>query len=111
MRSIYATICGDHYSGRGGRFDGRGHRRGRGGISVQGRGVHVIGGRGGGSGAYLNGIDISDVTCYFEDSEWVTLSNDTSKRITENPVRTKFLKNKIGAPPALPVLKKITRIG
>ena len=49
---------------------------------------------GGGSVVHENGIDIPDVTRYFEDSEWAALSNDTRKSITEDPVRTKFLENK-----------------
>ena len=31
---------------------------------------------------------------YFEDTEWATISNDTGKIITEDPVHTKFLANK-----------------
>ena len=46
------------------------------------------------SSAYENGIDISDFTCYFEYSEWGALSNNTRKRITEEPVRTNFLADK-----------------
>ena len=50
--------------------------------------------RGGGRGASKNGIYISDVTCYFEDPDWASLSKYTRKIITEDPVRTKFLENK-----------------
>ena len=46
------------------------------------------------SGPHENGIDISYVICYFEDSEWAALSNYTRKRITEDPERTKLLANK-----------------
>ena len=66
--------------------------------------------RGGGRGASKNGIYISDVTCYFEDSEWAALSNDTRKSITEEQVRTKFPVNKICTPPAPSVMKRRTRI-
>ena len=92
--SIYDTGQGDRGSGRGGRFSGI--RRGRGRVERgrQGRGVHFRGGRGGVSGAYENGIDISDVIRYFEYSWWDALSNDTRKSITEHPVRTKFMVNK-----------------
>ena len=45
----------------------------------------------GGSSAHENGIDISYVIRYFEYSEWDAHSNDTRKRITEDPVCTKFL--------------------
>ena len=81
-------------SGRVGRFNVRGCGRGCGGKGGLGRGGHTQGGQGGGSGAHENGINISDVTCYFEDSEWAALSNDTSRSITEDPVRTNFLENK-----------------
>ena len=33
-------------------------------------------------------------TCYFENSEWAALSNDTRESITEDPLRTKLLANK-----------------
>ena len=92
--SIYAAGRGEHGNGRGGHFNGRGCVRGRGGRVGIGRRGHVRGGHGGGIGAHENGIDISDVTRYFKYSEWYALSNDTRKRITEDPVRTKFLANK-----------------
>ena len=79
---------------RGGRFNIRGRGRRLGGRGGRARGVHVQGGCGGGSSAHKNGIEISDVAHYFEDSEWASLSNDTNKRITEDPLRTKFLANK-----------------
>ena len=63
-RSIYASGHGYRGGGRGGRFYGRGRVIGRGGRVVQGRGVNVQVGRGGGSGAPENGIYISDVTRY-----------------------------------------------
>ena len=93
-RSIYAAGRGDRGDGRGGHFNGRfcgGGRWGRGGRGILGR---IQGGCGGGSGAHDNGIYISDVTCYFGDSEWNALSNDTSKRTTEDLVRTNFVENK-----------------
>ena len=93
-RVLYATGCGDLGSRRGERFNGRGRSRGRGWRGGRGRGGHVWGGRGVSSSAYENGIDISYFTRYFEDSEWAILSNDTRKRITEDPVLTKFLANK-----------------
>ena len=37
---------------------------------------------------------MSNVTRYFEDVEWAAFSNETIKRITEDPVRTEFLANK-----------------
>ena len=83
--SIYASRRGERGDGRGGSFNVRGRVRGRGGRGGRGRVGHVRGGRGGGSGAHENGIDISDFTGYFEDSEWAALSNDTRKRITEDP--------------------------
>ena len=93
-RSIYAVVRGDRGRGRGGSFSGRCRGRGRGVIGGWVRRGHVQGARGWGSGAHENGIDISDFTCFFEDSEWAALSNDTRKKITEDPVRTKFLTNK-----------------
>ena len=93
-RSIYTAISGDRGGGRGGRFNVIVHDIGRGGRGGRGIVGYVQGGCGGGRGAHENGIDISDITRYFEDSEWAALSNDTSKRITEDPVRTKFLSNK-----------------
>ena len=93
-RSIYAAGRGDGGSGIGGRFNSIVCGRGRGGRGGQGRGGHFQGGHVGGRGAHENGIDISDVTRYFEDSYWAALSNNTKKRITEEPVRTKFLANK-----------------
>ena len=93
-RSIYAAGRGYRGGGRGGRFNGRGRGRGRGGRFWQGIGGHFQGVHGGGSGAHENSIDISDVTRYFEDSDWAALSNNTRKMITEDPVRTKFLTNK-----------------
>ena len=76
-RSIYAAGRGKRGSGIGGIFNGRGHVRGREGRGGRDRGGHVQGGRGGGSGAHENIIDISDLTRYFEDAECATLSNDT----------------------------------
>ena len=67
--SIYDAGHGDRGGRRGVRFNVRGRGRQRGGISRRVRGGHVQGGRGGGSGAHKNGIEISDVTRYFEDSE------------------------------------------
>ena len=93
-RSIYAACRGDRGEGRGGSFNVRSRGRRRGGRVGQFRGGHVRGGRGGVSGANDNGIDISDVTRYFEDLEGAALSNDTGKRIIEETVRTKFLANK-----------------
>ena len=93
-RIIYAAGCGDRGVRRGGRLDGIGYVRGRVGRGVGGRVGHVQVGCGGGSSAHENGIDISYFTRYFEDSEWSALSNDTRKRITEDPVRTKSLANK-----------------
>ena len=93
-RSIYDAGCGDRGGGRGGRFNGRGPGRVRGGRGGRGRGVNGLGGLGGGSGAHENLIYISDVIRYFEDSDWAAISNDTRKRITEDPVCTKFLANK-----------------
>ena len=110
-RSIYAAGRGKRGSGIGGIFNGRGHVRGREGRGGRDRGGHVQGGRGGGSGAHENIIDISDLTRYFEDAECATLSNDTSERNTEDPVHTKFLANKRGTPPDLSVLKRTTRTG
>ena len=72
-RGIYATGRGDHISGRVGSFNERGRVIGREGRGGQGKGGYGQEGRGGGSGAYENGIDISDVTRYFEDSEWASL--------------------------------------
>ena len=92
--SIYYDGRGDRGGGRGGHFNGRGRGRGYGGRGGRGRGGHVRGGHGGGSGAHENGIYILDVTRYFEDPEWAALSKDTRKRITEDPVRTKFPVNK-----------------
>ena len=93
-RSIYDAGRGDLDGGICGRFNGRGRDRGCGGRCGRGRGGHVQGGCGGGSSAHENGIDISDVTCYFEYQEWAALSNYTRIRITEYLVRTKFLENK-----------------
>ena len=67
--SIYDTDRGDHCSGIGGSFDVRCHGRRLGETDGRGRGGHGQGGCGGGSGSYENGIDISYVTCYFEDLE------------------------------------------
>ena len=67
-RSIYDDGRGDRVGGRGGRFNCIGPGRGRGGRGGRGRGGHPQVGCGGGSGAHENGIDISDVTRYFEDS-------------------------------------------
>ena len=108
-RIIYAAGRGDRGVKRGGNVNDRGCGIGRGGRGVQGRVVHVQVVCGGGSSAHENGIDISDFTPYFEDSEWAALSNDTTKRITEDPVRTKFLANKRGAPPYLSILERTTR--
>ena len=88
---IYAAGRGDRGGGRGGRLNGRGCGRGRVGIGGRGRGGNVQGGRGGSSSAHENGIYISDVTRYYDDSEWAALLNNTRKRITEDPVRKKFL--------------------
>ena len=93
-RSIYSTGRGYHDSRWGGCFNVRGPIRGRGWRGGQGRWGHVRGGRGGDSGTYENRIDISYVTCYFEDLEWSTLSNNTSKSITDYLVRTNILANK-----------------
>ena len=93
-RSIYATVRGDRGIRRCGRFNGSVCGRGCGGKYGKFRGGHVQGCHGGVSGAYENGIDISDVTRHFEDSEWATILNDTRKSITEDRVRTKFLTNK-----------------
>ena len=93
-RSIYNAGCG-YIGGRGGGcFNGRGRDRGRVGRGGRDRVVHNQRGCGLGSGAYEILIDISDLTCYFEDSEWDAISNDTRKRITDDPVCTKFLANK-----------------
>ena len=73
---------GDRGDGRGGSFNGISHIRVCGGRLGRGRRVQVQGGRVGGRGALENGIDISDVTCYFEDPDWASLSNDTRKIIT-----------------------------
>ena len=78
-RSIYDADSGDRVDGRGRSFNGRGHGRRRGGRGGLGRGGHVQGGRGGDSIVHENGIDISDVTRYFGDSEWSALSNYTKK--------------------------------
>ena len=67
---MYATGRGYRGSGRGGRFNVRGHGRGHGGRCGRGIGGRDQGGCGGGSVAHQNGIYISDVTRYFEDSEW-----------------------------------------
>ena len=91
---IYATGRDDRGSGRDGHFNGQGFgigRRGRGGWC---RGGHGKGGRGECSNTYENGIYISYITCYFEYEEWEAISNETRKRITEDPVRTKSLANK-----------------
>ena len=48
----------------------------------------------GGSGAYENGIDISYVTCYFEEPKWTAISNYTRKNITEARVGTNNLATK-----------------
>ena len=92
--SIYAAGHGDRGDGRRAHLNGRGCSRGRGGRVGRGRGGHIRRVSVGRSGAHENGIDISDVTRYFEDSDWAALSNDTRKRITEEPVCTKFLANK-----------------
>ena len=92
--SIYAFSRRDRGGRRGRRFNGIYCGRGRGGRVGIGRRGHTRGGREWGSGVHENGIDISDVTRYFEDSEWAAFSNDTRKRIIEDPVRTKFLENK-----------------
>ena len=91
---IYAAVRGDRGGGRGGNFNFRGRGRGRGRIGGQGRGGKFQGVFGEGSAKDENGIDISDVTSYFEDSEWGALSNDTKQRIAEDPVRINFLANK-----------------
>ena len=109
--NIYAAGRGDRVYGRGGRFNGRVCGRGCGGRGGQGRGGQGRGGCGGGTGAHENGIDISYVIRYFEDSEWAALSNDTRKRITEDLVRTNYWQIKRGAPPALSVLERTTRTG
>ena len=57
-RISYATGHGDRGSKRGGRFNGRGSSRVRGGRGVQGRGGNGQGGCGSGSGTYEIGIDI-----------------------------------------------------
>ena len=93
-RSIYATGRGYCDCVIGGQFNGRVCGRGRGGRSEQGRGVQAQGCCVGYSGAHENGIDILDVPCYFEDSEWAVLSNYTKKRITEDPVRKNSMVNK-----------------
>ena len=93
-RSIYTYGRGDRGGGRGVRSNGRGRGRVWGGRDGNSRVLHVQGCCGGGSSTHENGIDISDVTRNFEDSEWATLLNNTRKRITEDPVRTKYLANK-----------------
>ena len=93
-RSIYVDGRGYRGCGIGGRTNGRGCGRGCGGRGGRGIGGHGQGVFGGGRGAHENGIDITDVTRYFEYSEWASLSNNTRKIITEDPVRTKFLENK-----------------
>ena len=93
-RSIYAAGREYHGGGRGGSFNGRGLGRGRERRCGRGRGGHVQGAFVGGRGANETGIEISDVTRYFEYSEWAALSNDTRKRITEDLVRIKLLENK-----------------
>ena len=93
-RIIYAAGCGDRGVRRGGRLDGIGYVRGRGGRGVGGRVGHVQVGCGGECSVHEKGIEISYFTRYFEYSECAALSNDTRKRITEDPVRTKFLENK-----------------
>ena len=82
-RSIFAAGRGYCGGRRGGCFNGRSHCRGRVGRGGQGRKGNSQGGCVGGGSTHENGIDISDVTSYFEDSEWAAISNDTSKRITE----------------------------
>ena len=84
-RGIYATDRGDRGSGRGGRLNGQGHGSGR--VWRSGK-VRVGHGRvdyGGVSGAYENGIDISNVTRYFEDEKWSEISKETRKRLIEDP--------------------------
>ena len=67
--SIYDAGCGGRGDGRGRRFNNRGCGRGREVRGGKGRRGNVQGGCVGGSGAHENGIDISDVTRYFEYSE------------------------------------------
>ena len=93
-RIIYAAGRGDRGGGRGGRFNGRGRGIGRGGRGGRGRGGHDQGGCGEFSGAHEIGIDISYVTCYFEDPEWAAILNKTRKRTTEEPIHTKSPENK-----------------
>ena len=81
-RSLYAASRGYRGSRRGVSFNGRGIGRGSGGRGGRGRVKHAQGGRIGGSDAHENVIDISDVTRYFEDSEWDALSNYIRKIIT-----------------------------
>ena len=77
--------------GRGrGRFQGRGGRGNRGGRGGRGYGR---GGRGGrGNRATLeNGIDISDPTRWYDESEFSALSHETRKRILEDPARAEAI--------------------
>ena len=65
-----------------GNFNGQGIGRVSGSRGGQDRGVRSQGGCVGGSVAYELEIDISYVTRYFEDSEWVEISNETRRRIS-----------------------------
>ena len=91
---IYVNNRGSRGSGRGGSLNGLGYGIWRVGGSGRyrrgcGQWVHGVG-----SGAYENGIEISYVTCYFEDEEWSELSDEVWIKIIEDLVCTKFLENK-----------------
>ena len=77
--------------GRGrGRFQGRGGRGNRGGRGARGYGRGGRGGRGG-RPTIENGIDISDPTRWYDESEFSALSHETRKRILENPTRAEAI--------------------
>ena len=107
---IYCNGRGDHSSEIVGHFNGRGWGIGRGARGREVRGVHGQGGHGGGSSAYENGIDIADVTRYFEYADWDTISNKTRERIADDPIRTEFLSKKRDRPPDPSFTEKRTRI-
>ena len=91
---IYTTFQGGCVSGRGGQFGGYGHVRGYVDRVRHGRGGHSSQvGHIGWNGTKKNGINISDVTRYFDDEEWYKLSHEMRGGIIEDPVHTKFIAN------------------
>ena len=110
-RSIYATGSGDCGSGRGGRFNVKGRNIGRGGRGGRGIGVHIQG--------------VLDEAAVPMEMKLTSQMSPITLKIQSGPysqiiqgkgsLRTRCSQSswqiKIGAPPALSVLKRITKIG